>query len=111
MSDALNPSGALWLWLLLACAIAYGTKLAGYLMPARWLRSPRMARVAGALTIALLAALTVLNTVSNGSLLVLDARLASLAAAALALWARLPFLLVVVLGAGAAALVRLLGWG
>ena len=80
-------------------------------MPARWLRSPRMARMAGALTIALLAALTALNAVSNGQQLALDARLAALAAAALALWARLPFLLVVVLGAGAAALVRALGWG
>ena len=101
----------LWSALLLACASTYAIKWLGHAVPARWLRSPRMARVAGALTIALLAALTVLNTVSNGSLLVLDARLASLAAAALALWARLPFLLVVVLGAGAAALVRLLGWG
>ena len=36
----------------------------------------------------------------------IDARLASLAAAALALWLRLPFLLVVVLGAVAAGLVR-----
>jgi hypothetical protein len=37
-----------------------------------------------------------------GAALVLDARLASLAVAALALWLRLPFLLVVVLGAAAA---------
>ena len=105
------PGAALWGWLLLACAVAYLTKLAGYLMPARWLRSPRMVRVAGALTIALLAALTALNAVSSGQQLVLDARLASLAAAALALWARLPFLLVVLLGAAAAALARYLGWG
>ena len=111
MTDVLGSGGTLWLWLLLACAAAYATKLAGYLMPARWLRSPRMARMAGALTIALLAALTALNAVSNGQQLALDARLAALAAAALALWARLPYLLVVVLGAGAAALVRALGWG
>ena len=103
--------GVAWGWLLLACAAAYLTKLAGYLMPARWLRSPRMPRVAGALTIALLAALTALNAFSHGSALVLDARLAALAAAALALRARLPFLAVVVLGAGAAAGARLLGAG
>ena len=55
---------------------------------------------------ALLAALTVMNTFAAGSALVLDARLAALAVAALALWARLPFLIVVVLGAAAAGAVR-----
>ncbi len=102
-------SAALWGWLLLACAVAYLTKLSGYLMPARWLRSPLMARMAGALTVALLAALTALNTFSQGNALMLDARIAALAAAALALWARAPFLLVVVLGAAAAAAARWLG--
>ena len=97
----------LWSAILLACACAFATKLAGYAIPARWLHNPRMHRVAGALTVALLASLTVMNTVANGRALVLDARLAALAVAALALWARLPFLLVVVLGAVAAALVRM----
>ena len=96
----------LWNAILLACACAFATKLAGYAIPARWLHNPRMHRVAGALTVALLASLTVMNTVANGRALVLDARLAALAVAALALWMRLPFLLVVVLGAGAAAVVR-----
>ncbi len=59
-----------------------------------------MARVAGAITVALLSALTVMNTFASGTALVLDARLVALAAAALAVWMRLPFLLVVVLGAG-----------
>jgi uncharacterized membrane protein len=108
---ALADGHALWGWLLLACAVSWLTKLAGYLMPARWLRSPGMLRVAGALTIALLAALTALNTFSQGAALALDARTASLAVAALALWARVPFLLVVVLGAAAAAVVRALGVG
>ena len=80
---------SLWSAILLACAAAFATKLAGYAIPARWLHSPRMLRVAGALTVALLAALTVLNAVSHGSALVLDARLASLLVAALALAARL----------------------
>ena len=97
----------LWNAILLACACAFATKLAGYAVPARWLHNPRMHRVAGALTVALLASLTVMNTVANGRALVLDARLAALAVAALALWMRLPFLLVVVLGAAAAALVRM----
>ena len=96
----------LWSAILLACAAAYLTKLAGYAVPARWLNNPRMTRVAAAITVALLAALTVMNTFAAGTALVLDARLASLAVAALALWARLPFLLVVVLGAAAAGAVR-----
>ena len=95
-----------WLWIVLAGAVAYGTKLLGYMVPARWLRHPRMARVASALTIALLAALTVMNTVVVGAQTVLDARLAALAVAAVALLLRLPFLLVVLLGAVASALVR-----
>lgn len=97
---------SLWSAILLACACAFATKLAGYAIPARWLHSPRMLRVAGALTVALLASLTVMNTAASGRALVLDARLAALAVAALALWARLPFLLVVVLGAGAAGVAR-----
>lgn len=96
----------LWGYILLACAATYLTKLAGYAIPARWLQNPRMTRVAGAMTVALLASLTVMNTVASGTALVLDARLAALAAAALALWLRLPFLLVVVLGAVASAAVR-----
>ncbi|MBP3980495.1 MAG: AzlD domain-containing protein [Gammaproteobacteria bacterium] len=99
----------LWSAILLACAATYLTKLAGYAVPARWLQNPRMARVAGAITVALLSALTVMNTFAAGTALVIDARLAALAVAALALWLRLPFLLVVLLGAAAAGLVR--WWG
>lgn len=97
---------SLWFWIALACAVAYATKLLGYALPARWLRRPRMNQVAASMTVALLAALTVMNTFASGTALVLDARAASLAVAALALWLRLPFLLVVVLGALAAALLR-----
>ena len=96
----------LWGFILLACAATYLTKLAGYAVPARWLQNPRMTRVAGSITVALLASLTVMNTFAAGTALVIDARLVALAAAALALWRRLPFLLVVVLGAVAAGLVR-----
>ena len=96
----------LWGVILLACAATYFTKLAGYAVPARWLHNPRMACGAGAITVALLSALTVMNTFASGTDLALDARLAALAAlavAALALWLRLrlPFLLVVVQGAAA----------
>ena len=100
---------SLWIAILAGAAVTYLTKLSGYAVPARWLNNPRMTRVAGALTVALLSALTVMNTFAAGTALVIDARLAALAVAALALWARLPFLLVVLLGAAAAGAVR--WWG
>jgi hypothetical protein len=101
---------SLWMWLLLACLLAYGWKLMGYLVPAGLLRNPRMSRVAGTMTIGLLASLAIVNTVASGQALVLDARLGALAAAGVALLFRAPFLVVVLAGAGAAALLRLAGW-
>lgn len=92
---------SLWHWIVLASAAALLTKLLGYAVPARFLHNPRMTQVAACMTVALLAALTVMNTFSHGQTLVLDARLA-----ALALWLRAPFLLVVVLGAASAGVVR-----
>ena len=94
----------------MACALAYAWKLVGYLVPAKLLEDPRMSRVAGTMTIGLLASLTVVNSVASGQSLAADARLGALAAAAIALALRAPFLLVVVLGAGTAAVLRMLGW-
>lgn len=100
----------LWFWLLLACLLAYAWKLVGYLVPAKLLEDPRMSRVAGTMTIGLLASLTIVNTVASGQSLAADARLGALAAAAAALAFRAPFLVVVIIGAGTAALLRLIGW-
>lgn len=101
----------LWLWLLVACVLAYAWKLVGYFVPARLLENPRISRIAGTMTIGLLASLTVVNAAANGQSLALDARLGALAAAAVALAFRAPFLLVVIVGAGTAALLRMAGWG
>lgn len=98
-----------WVWIAVACVVAYVTKLLGYLVPRRWLTNPRVARVAGTLTIGLLASLTMANAVATGQQLVLDARLGALVAAAVALLLRAPFLVVVIVGAAAAAGLRLLG--
>ena len=102
---------SMWAWILLASLAAYATKLSGYLVPARWLESPRMTRVAGTLTIGLLASLTAMNTFSAGQGLVVDARVLALLASGIALWLRVPFLGVVVVGAATAALARLAGIG
>lgn len=96
-----------WGWLLAACAAAFLIKLSGYCVPASWLASPRIQHMANAATVGLLSALVVLNTLGDGRALIVDARLAALLVAMVALWLRLPFLLVVLLGAASAALVRL----
>lgn len=99
---------SLWHWIVLACGAAFVTKLLGYAVPARWLQNPRMTQIAACMTVALLAALVTMNTVAQGAQITLDARLGALLAAALALWARLPFLWVVVLGAVVTSILRLL---
>ena len=64
-------------------------------MPAGVLERPLVQRLAALLPVALLAALTAQQTFADGHDLVLDARAAGLAAAAVALLLRAPFLLVV----------------
>ncbi len=56
----------LWLWILIACALAYLTKLVGYFVPAKLLENPRIMHIAGTMTIGLLASLTVVNAVASG---------------------------------------------
>jgi uncharacterized membrane protein len=99
-----------WVAVSLASAIAYGLKLSGYLVPRRWLSSPRIESALRLLPAALLAALVVTQTLASGKHVTVDARVAAVAVAAIALWRRAPFLVVVVLGAAAAAAVRAAGW-
>lgn len=96
----------LWLWVLLACGIAFVTKLAGYLVPGSLLDRPWVTTVSGGMTVGLLTSLVAVNTFVTGVTPVVDARLAALAAAAVALWLRAPYIVVVLVGALAAALVR-----
>ena len=100
-----------WGWLLLACAVAFATKLVGYLVPARWLEGPRMARITAAVTIGLLSSLVVVNAFAHGQQVAVDARAGALLAAIVALLCRVPFLGVVVIGAATAAVLRLAGIG
>jgi len=102
---------SLWGWILLASLVAYTTKLSGYLIPSRWLENDHMTRVAGTLTIGLLASLTAMNAFSVGQTLAFDARTGSLVAAGIALLLRIPFLGVVIIGALVAAVLRYFGFG
>lgn len=95
-----------WAAVLLAAAGCYLLKLAGMSVPEHVLDRPVVQRVAGLLPVALLAALIAVQVVADGPALVVDARLGGLGAAALALVARAPFIVVVVLAAATAALLR-----
>ncbi|GHD50187.1 AzlD domain-containing protein [Streptomyces galbus] len=87
----------------------YVVKLAGLLVPAGVLERPVVRRLAALLPVALLAALTAQQTFADGHTLVLDARAAGLAAAAVAVVLRAPFLLVVAAAVVVTAGVRALG--
>jgi hypothetical protein len=96
-----------WAAILATAAGCYLLKLAGLSVPAQWLETERVQRISALLPIALLAALAAVQTVATGEQLVVDARLAGVAAAVVALLLRAPFLVVVGVAALTAALVRL----
>lgn len=87
----------------------YAVKLAGLLVPAGALERPLVKRLAALLPVALLVPLTGQQTFADGGRLVLDARAAGVAAAAVALVLRAPFLLVVAAAVVVTAGVRAMG--
>jgi hypothetical protein len=100
----------MWTAILIASIICVALKTVGYLIPPRWLEAPRPMRIADLLTVALLAALVAVQTLSAGQAIVIDARVPALVVAAGLLLLRAPFLVVVAGAALAAALLRLVGW-
>jgi len=97
-----------WTAVLLAALGCYLLKLLGLSVPAAVLEHPVVERVADLLPVALLAALVAVQAIADGPDLVLDARLAGVAVAVVALLLRAPFIVVVGLAATTAALLRLL---
>jgi hypothetical protein len=97
----------IWQTLILASIAVLALKLAGYLVPPSLVEKPTPARVANLLTVALLAALIVVQTVGGASGIVLDARVPALVVAAGLFALRVPFILVVAAAAVVAALIRL----
>jgi branched-subunit amino acid transport protein len=96
-----------WTAILVAGAGCYLLKLAGLSVPPRVLERPLVERIADLLPVALLSALIGVQVLGSGQHLVLDARLVGLAAAVVALLLRAPFVVVVLVAATSAALVRL----
>lgn len=96
----------LWTIVLLASVAVLALKLVGYLVPPALFERPTPARVSNLLTVALLAALVAVNTVTSRSEVVLDARLPAIVVAGVLLALRTPFIVVIVAAAVTAALLR-----
>jgi branched chain amino acid efflux pump len=99
-----------WVAVLVTAAGCYALKLTGLVVPKGVLSNPRVRRFAELVPIALLAALVAVQSFASGQSLTIDpARLAGLGAAVVALLLRAPFLVVVIVAAGTAAVLRALG--
>ena len=99
----------IWLVVLAVGLATVAIKAAGPVLLGGRALPPRAAGVIALLAPALLAALVAINTFADGRALTVDARLAGVAVAGVAIWRRAPLLLVVVLAAAVTALVRAAG--
>ncbi|MFH8294399.1 AzlD domain-containing protein [Streptomyces sp. NPDC018059] len=97
----------MWTAIVLGVAGVYLLKLAGLYVPASVLERRQVQQISALLPVGLLAALVAVQTFTTDQRLALDARALGFGVAFVAALLRAPFLLVVALGAGSAALVRL----
>ncbi len=98
----------MWAAIAVTAVGCYLLKLAGLSVPGHVLEKPVVERIADLLPVALLAALIAVQVFATGPELVLDARVAGLLAAMAALLLRAPFIVVVLVAALTAALIRVL---
>ena len=101
----------IWAAVLIGSLGCYLEKLFGFILPPSLLDRPMIRSVAALLPIAMLSALVAVHTFGSGQSLVIDARLAGVAVAVVALVLRAPFLAVVLAAAITAALLRATGLG
>jgi hypothetical protein len=99
---------SLWSAVLISSALVYSWKLFGYLVPERFVSNPKIKELAALLTVALLAALVGIQTFVSTEGLSIDARVPAIVAAGILFYLRVPFVVVVVVAAAIAALIRLL---
>lgn len=97
------------LTVVIASILVFSWKLLGYLVPQRFI-TESVQRFSERVTVALLAALVGIQTVSSSAGLVLDARVPAVIVAGLLLILRLPFTVVIVAAALVAAGLRALGF-
>jgi len=95
-----------WWFIVVLAAGCYAFKVVGLVVIGDRTLPAVVGRCLALIPAAMISALIVLNTFSNGHDLTVDARAAGVGAAIVAAWRRLPFIAVIVLGAGVTALVR-----
>ncbi len=98
---------SLWLGILLASAAVYSWKILGFMVPSSVLQHPTISRIANLLTVALLSALLGVQGLTGGGEIHFDARIPALGVAAILLYFRAPFVVMVAASALVAALLRL----
>ena len=96
----------LWLMIVVLAASAYLFKMFGLIVLGSRQLPKVFDRCLGLIPAALLAALVAKDTLSIGQSLVIDARVAGFTVSVIAAWRRAPLIVVVVLAAGATALIR-----
>ena len=97
---------SLWLGILLASVAVYSWKILGFMVPSSVLKHPTISRIANLLTVALLAALLGVQGLTGAGQLQFDARIPALAIAAILLYLRAPFVVMVAAAALVAAAIR-----
>lgn len=98
-----------WTVLLALSAISYGLKAVGPVFVGGRRLAPEVRETLDLVAVPLLAALILTQTLGLGHRLVIDARLPALCVAAVLVWRRAPFLVVVLSAAATAALLRAVG--
>lgn len=98
-----------WIALLVAAAVVWALKTAGYAIPRRFVEGALMSRVSAVVTVALLASLVASQTLQGSDGVVLDARVPAVLVAAGLLAIRTPFLVVLLVAGAVAAGLRFFG--
>ena len=95
-----------WTYVIGLALTAYAFKALGVVVIGGRTMPPVLERCLGLIPAALISALVMKDTFSNGQHLQIDARLAGMATAALLAWRKAPLIVVIVAGAAVTAVVR-----
>ncbi len=96
-----------WALVLALSGAAYALKLLGAVIIGQRTMPPAIERCLLLIPAALLAGLIAKDTFTTGQSIGIDARAVGLAVAAVATWKKLPFAIIIVLGVGTVAVIRL----
>ena len=95
-----------WTFVFALAATAYGFKVLGLVLVGDRQLPPILDRCLALIPAALISAIVVKDTLSIGQHLQLDARVAGVAAAAVAAWRKAPLIAIIVIGAAVTAALR-----